>query len=77
MVQIISILYGNFLLSSLLLSFVVASKKTFFYVIKMKYKPYKNDFWNEKEAKELFPILPFYNTLIEQPNIKHLLNIEL
>ena len=43
----------------------------------MKYKPYKNDFWNEKEAKELFPILPFYNTLIEQPNIKHLLNIEL
>ena len=26
----------------------------------MKYRPYKNEFWNEKEAKELFQILPFY-----------------
>ena len=41
----------------------------------MKYKPYKNEFWNEKEAKELFQILPFYNVLIEKPKneafIKH------
>ena len=43
----------------------------------MKYKPYKNEFWNEKEAKELFQILPFYNVLIEKPNIKHLSNIVL
>ena len=38
---------------------------------------YKNHFWNEKEAKELFQILPFYNFLIETPKIKHLSNIEL
>ena len=43
----------------------------------MKYKPYKNEFWNEKETKELFPILPFYKVLIEKPKIKHLSNIEL
>ena len=43
----------------------------------MKYKPYKNEIWNEKEAKELFTILPFYNVLIEKPKIKHLSNIEL
>ena len=43
----------------------------------MKYKPYKNEFWNEKEAKELFKILPFYNVLIEKTKIKHLSNIEL
>ena len=42
----------------------------------MKYRAYKNEFWNEKEAKELFQILPFYNVLIEKPNIKHLSNIE-
>ena len=47
------------------------------YVIEMKYKPYKNEFWNEKEAKGLFHILPFYNVLIEKPKIKHLTNIEL
>ena len=41
----------------------------------MKYKPYKNEFWNEKEAKELFQILPFYNVLIEKPKIKHLSNM--
>ena len=35
----------------------------------MKYKPYKNEFWNEK--------LHFYNVLIEKPKIKHLSNIEL
>ena len=43
----------------------------------MKYKPYKNEFWNEKEAKSLFQILPFYNVLIEKPKIKHLSNLEL
>ena len=43
----------------------------------MKYKPHKNEFWNEKEAKELFQILPFYNFLTEKPNVKHLSNIEL
>ena len=42
----------------------------------MKYKPSKNEFWNEKEAKELFQILPFYNVLIEKPKIKPLSNIE-
>ena len=41
----------------------------------MKYRAYKNEFWNEKEAKELFQILPFYNVLIEKPKIKHLPNI--
>ena len=40
----------------------------------MQHKPYKNEFWNEKKAKELFQILPFYNVLIE---IKHLSNTEL
>ena len=43
----------------------------------MKYKPYKNEFWNKKEAKELFQIPPFYNVLTEKPKIKHLSNIEL
>ena len=43
----------------------------------MKYKPYKNDFWNEKEAKKLFKILSFYNVLTEKPKTKHLLNVEL
>ena len=43
----------------------------------MKYKPYKNVFWNEQERKELFQILPFYNVLIEKPKIKHLPNMEL
>ena len=43
----------------------------------MKYNPSKNEFWNEKQAKELFQILPFYNVLIEKPKIKHLSNIEL
>ena len=42
----------------------------------MKYKPYKNEFWNEKQAKELFQILPFY-VLVEKPKIKHLSNIKL
>ena len=31
-------------------------------------------FWN---AKELFQELPFYNTFIENPKIKHLSNIKL
>ena len=43
----------------------------------MKYKAYKNEFWNEKEAKELFQTLPFYNVLIENPEIKKLSNVEL
>ena len=43
----------------------------------MKYKPYKNEFSNEKEAKELFQMLPLYNVLIGKPKIKHLSNIEL
>ena len=47
------------------------------YVIKIKYRTYKNEIWNKKEAKELFQILPFYNVLIEKPKIKHLSNIEL
>ena len=38
----------------------------------MKYREYKNEFWNEKE------ILPFYNVLIKKKTkIKHLSNIEL
>ena len=43
----------------------------------MKYKPYGNEFWNEKEAKNLFQTLPFYNVLIEKPEIKRLSNVEL
>ena len=43
----------------------------------MKYKPYKNEFWNEKVAKKLFQTLPFYNVLIKKPEIKKLSNIEL
>ena len=38
----------------------------------MKYKPHKNEFWNENEAKSLFQILPFHNILIEKPEIKKL-----
>ena len=34
-------------------------------------------FWDEKEAKKLFPKSPFYSPLIEKPKIKHLSNIEL
>ena len=34
-------------------------------------------FWDEKERKELFKKLPFYNALIEKPKIKHLSNIDL
>ena len=74
---IINILDGHFLSSSLLFLFVIACKLTFLYVIKMKYRPYKNEFWNEKDAKELFQILPFCNVLIEKPKLKHLSNIEL
>ena len=43
----------------------------------MKYRPYKNEFWNEKEAKELFQILHFNNVLTENSKMKHLSNIEL
>ena len=48
-----------------------------FNVFEIKYKPYKNEFWNEKEAKKIFQIFPFYNVLIEEPKVKHLSNIEL
>ena len=34
--------------------------------------PYKNEFWDEKETKNLFQTLPFYNVLIEKPKSKHL-----
>ena len=47
------------------------------YVIEIEYRPYKIEFWNEKETKDLSEILPFYNALIETPKIKHLSNIEL
>ena len=43
----------------------------------MTYGPNKNEFWNEKEAKRLCQTLPFYNVLIEKPEIKKLSNIEL
>ena len=43
----------------------------------MKYKPYKNELWNEKEAKNLFQTLPFYYVLIGKPEIKKLSNVEL
>ena len=43
----------------------------------MEYKAYENEFWNEKEAKNLFQTLPFYNVLIETPEIKKLSNKEL
>ena len=34
-------------------------------------------FWDEKEAKELFEELPFYNAFIEKPCIKLLNNIDM
>ena len=34
-------------------------------------------FWYEKEAKGLFQELPFYNTFIQKPRIKHLKNTDL
>ena len=43
----------------------------------MKYRAYKNEFWNEKEAKKLFQLLPFYNVLTEKLKIKRLSNIVL
>ena len=38
----------------------------------MKYRAYKNKFQNEKEAKELFQILLFYDELsvVEMPNMQ-------
>ena len=41
----------------------------------MKYKPYENEFWNEKEAKK--QTLRFYDVLIEKPEFTKLPNIEL
>ena len=43
----------------------------------MKFKPCRNEFWDEKEAKILFQILSFYNVFIEKPKTKHLSNVEL
>ena len=43
----------------------------------MEYNTYKNEFWNEKETKELIQTLPFDNVLIEKPKIKHFSNVEL
>ena len=43
----------------------------------MKYKSYENEFWNEKEAKNLFQTLLFYNVLTDKPDIKKLSNVEL
>ena len=34
-------------------------------------------FWNAKEARRLFQILPFYNVLIEKTRAKHLKSIDL
>ena len=51
----------------LLLDFLQVFQKMVFRIIS----------WSEKEAKELFQILSFYNVLIEKPKIKHLSNIEL
>ena len=42
-----------------------------------KIKHIKINFWDKKEAKRLFQKLPFYNTFIEIPHIKHLKNIDL
>ena len=43
----------------------------------MKYKSYEIEFWNEKEAQNLFQTLPFYNALIKKREIKKLSNIKL
>ena len=43
----------------------------------MKYRAYKNEFWNENQVKKLFQELPFYNVVIKKPIITHLSNIEL
>ena len=37
----------------------------------MEHRPYKNEFWNEKEAEKLFQAPPFYNVLIENPGLKN------
>ena len=47
------------------------------YVLKIKYKPYKHQFWNEREAKRLLQTLLFNNFLTEKPEIKKLSNVEL
>ena len=45
------------------------------YVIKIICNAYKNEFLEER--KGLFQELPFYNTFIEKPRIKHLKNMDL
>ena len=37
----------------------------------------KMSFWDENEAKRLFKNLPFHNSFIEKPCMKHLKNIDL
>ena len=46
-------------------------------LLKLKYRAHKNVFWNGKQKKGLFQILPFHNVLIKKPKVKHLSNIEL
>ena len=70
-------IYGHFLLWSSLFSFVISSKLNIFYVIKMKYKQYKNEFLGGKRSKRLLQELPFYNASIEKPYIKRLNKIDL
>ena len=38
---------------------------------------YKTSSWDEKEAKRLFLKLPFYNTIIEKPNITKVKSLDL
>ena len=46
-------------------------------LLKWNAKPYRNEFWTEKEVQELFQILPFCDVLIEKPKIKNLSKITL
>ena len=34
-------------------------------------------YWNEKQTRDLFQILPFYNSFIAKPEIKKLSNVKL
>ena len=38
---------------------------------------YKTSSWDEKEAKRLFRKLPFYDTIIEKPNITKVKSLDL
>ena len=35
------------------------------------------NFWDKKEVKRLFQDLPFYNTFIKKPHVKHLKDVDL